>query len=112
MIENLNYTLEDLDNLKEEDLRYVAELCNVNLEKLENELMVYYDQGLNDQDIKEKGFDFDEYSRLKKLEKKAYNCLNKLKKNAKPVGDAVISGVEWARIIEYLNYSQVLLFCH
>lgn len=34
-------------------------------------------------------------------------ALNKLKKHGEPVGDAVISGVEWARIIEYLKTSRL-----
>ncbi len=35
------------------------------------------------------------------------SALNELKKHGEPVGDAVISGVEWARIIEYMQTSRL-----
>lgn len=35
------------------------------------------------------------------------DALNELKKHGEAVGDAVISGVEWARIIEYLQTSRL-----
>ncbi len=105
-MEKLNIDIEKLEVLNEEELREIAELCNIQLEKLENELMVYYDQNLTEQDIIEKGFNFDEYYRIKKLEKKAYSCIRKLQKSkfdGSFIGQMPIWGVILFFVVFLLN---------
>lgn len=89
-IENEDYlstsiSIDEINNLNEDEIRYLIEKIDVELEKYEDEIMNLYEEDESDEDAEEDSKE-NEYKRLKELKKVLYKNLRNLKKIRKETG--------------------------
>lgn len=77
---NINLTLEEVEELSEEDVDILAQKIEYNIDKYEDMLVKAQNELLDDEELKALGFDNDEYIRLKELDKALYKHKRALKK--------------------------------
>lgn len=92
-IENEDYlstsiSIDEINNLNEDEIRYLIEKIDVELEKYEDEIMNLYEEDESDEDAEDAEEDSkeNEYKRLKELKKVLYKNLRNLKKIRKETG--------------------------
>lgn len=77
---SINLSIEEVEELNEEEIEILAQKVEYNIDKYEDMLVKAQNESLDEDELKELGFDNDEYNRLKELDKELYKHKRALKK--------------------------------